>query len=269
MWEARGRWTEAADTYATLLDRFPGDTGAMTALADIHRKRGDWKGVAELMRRGAAADPASAVLRFNLGTALEALGDTAGTVAAYREAAKLGSASAAANLGDLEWKRGNAGAARDLLLRGVELDPASVSANNNLGNVLIDLGEWERGEAALRVALRSRLARLDASGGKCATWTLHDTWGTERDAALGVTVTPADVLSGKPTVANAVEGVASTMYGRERPRGPAVGGDGLLNQYNLRFADKEVREREREKERVVRESFLYIQCSESTSHTEI
>jgi tetratricopeptide (TPR) repeat protein len=105
----RGAWREAAELAQSVLRRFGPEPNALMVLARVREEAGDLAGAIELYERARAAMPAHIHVLVNL-------------AAAYRASGRLPEA-------------------RRTLDAALQVDPRFAVAHNNLGNVLIDLGD--------------------------------------------------------------------------------------------------------------------------------
>ena len=237
--EARGDFAQAEAVYRPFLDLGSAATASpalpiLEALAALRVRAGDWDEAYYILRdRVLAVQPKAIQARFNLGVVQEARGERDAAMDSYEAAAQLGSASAASNLGDLLWKQGRPDRARKALQLAIKLDPGSVGANNNFGNIVLDSGEWDLAQRHFGLALRGRLRQLDSTRACRAGWRVVKDW---RQAGDGVRV--SDFAISGPLAGSGAEG---TYYGQEDAHSfPSA----ALSPYKLRFAEKQVGGRE-------------------------
>ncbi|MEJ2501706.1 MAG: tetratricopeptide repeat protein [Gemmatimonadota bacterium] len=149
-----GRVADAAAAYRDAVTAGETDaetlTGYGTALLELRRP----DEAEPVFRRALEAAPGGAA-RVGLARSLEAVGDQARALSAYREALEAlpSYAPAALGLAELAWRSGRRQEALRTLVAFLELDPTDVDALVRLGAWLGELGRQEQAERALERAL--------------------------------------------------------------------------------------------------------------------
>ena len=155
---ADGRSDEAERLCRTVLDRQPGDPGALGLLGIILAQSRRLQEAAEFLRRAAAAMPDSPEAHINHGNVLRSLGRHPDALACYERALALKPDSAEAH-----YNRGLALSdlheytlAIECYERAVAVKPDYANAWNNLGGALQKLDRWEEALASIDRALAAR-----------------------------------------------------------------------------------------------------------------
>ncbi len=153
---AHGRWNEAEPLCRSVLERQPGDPGALSLLGIILAQARRTEEAAELLGRAAAAMPESADAHTNHGNALAALGRHHDALACYERslALKPDSPEAHYNRGLSLSALRRYDQAIESYARAVDLKPAYAAAWNNRGGVLQRLGRSEEALASIDRAIR-------------------------------------------------------------------------------------------------------------------
>jgi tetratricopeptide (TPR) repeat protein len=188
----------ATDDAVTVLRPLAGtdspDRGAQILLAGLFTEREQFAEARGQWEQLAARYPADAAIRNDLAVARQRAGDSAGAIAALREAVKLDPArfEAQLNLGVRLRESGALAEARDHLHAAHRLQPDSARALHSLANVTRDLGDLDGAIALLRravavdpdaVEIGNALSHtLLCAGAYAEGWARHpDKW---RDPAL-------------------------------------------------------------------------------------
>jgi len=150
-----GRMDEAINAYQALLQSYPEDAGALSALGVALRSNGRGVEALEVLNRGAALHSDDADLAYNLGNARRDAGDADAAIACYRHALQLKPAylGAAINLAQaLNAARRNREAA-DVCTKALVLHPMQPALYTNLGVAHWYLGEHRAAAAGYRCSL--------------------------------------------------------------------------------------------------------------------
>ena len=136
--QQRGRFAEAERLCRKVLDRDPGDAGALELLGVIDARQGKLESAAGLLRRAADRAPGSAEIRNNLGLALHGLGENRAAADCFTKAIALNPRYAIAhnNLGlalNALSRRDEAIACHE---KALAISPGYAEAMNNLGSLL-------------------------------------------------------------------------------------------------------------------------------------
>ncbi len=115
----------------------------------------DMERAVELYRRSVALDPGYVDAHYNLGLALERLGQYEGSVLSYERVLALDPARGDAlnNLGVVYERLGKMGKAAAAYMRSIQVSPLNVEPRLNLGSVLLRDGRYREASAVLREAL--------------------------------------------------------------------------------------------------------------------
>ncbi|WP_156927186.1 tetratricopeptide repeat protein [Azospirillum halopraeferens] len=150
-----GRRDAAADLYARVLDRRPGDPVALHLSGLLAHQGGDHGGAVDRITAALARRPDFAAARVSLGCALLALGRPAAAAAALGRALALRPDDAAAltNLGNALEACHALDAAALCHHRALATDPGLAAASDNLGAVLLRLDRAAEAEVLHRAAL--------------------------------------------------------------------------------------------------------------------
>ncbi len=153
---ALGRQREAATHFEEAARRQPAHATAWEGLADSQAAAGDPGAALDALRRGQAALPKDAGLRFAEAQRLKGLGRLPEARAAYEAALPLApkSAHARAQLGDLLREMGDLAGATRAQREAVDLEPTNASYWNSLGMTLGGSGRLDEAAPAFREALR-------------------------------------------------------------------------------------------------------------------
>jgi protein O-mannosyl-transferase len=129
-----------------------------------------WQDSESLFRHALAVTADNDTARLNLGSALEAKGDSDGALVQYRAAIRLNPKSyqAYSNIGKILFEQGRPGEALDYCAKAVQTNPRRATLHNNLGIVLAELGRYDAalGEFANAVKLDSDYAPPHFQAGK-------------------------------------------------------------------------------------------------------
>lgn len=153
-----GRLDEAARRYESVLKARSEDGTALMLLGALRLQQGDAQAAAKLLRRAANRRPTDPTPRYNLGIALNRLGQHDEAIAALDTvtAAHPDHADAWKALGDARHAMGDAAGALAAFRRAVALRPIFPTAQLNLGSVLLGACLGEEAEACLRVLVEQR-----------------------------------------------------------------------------------------------------------------
>ena len=155
---ARGEADAAADLYAAVIEREPGQATALHNLGILRAGQGRAEEALGLIRRAIEAEPGTPESHANLAALLQRLGRDEEARAAYERAVALRPeyAEAFTGLADLASARGEAAEAEALYLRALGAEPHLSAALTNLGVLLMAQGRpREAGERfALALALQ-------------------------------------------------------------------------------------------------------------------
>jgi predicted O-linked N-acetylglucosamine transferase (SPINDLY family) len=152
---ANGRWNEAEPLCRSILERDPGEPGALSLLGIMLARTRRTQEAAELLGRAAEVMPESAEAHTNHGSALRALGRHHDALACYERALALKPESAEAHynrglsLSDLR----QYAQAIESYERAVGLKPDYAAAWNNRGGALQRLGRSEEALASIDRAI--------------------------------------------------------------------------------------------------------------------
>ena len=107
----------------------------------------------EMYEKSLELEPGDATAHYNLGSALARDGDFDQAESHFRAAIESAPTSNAyAGLGIVLWELGNPDAAISTMGKAIDLDPASAQAYDQLGKMLLQQGETEKGREALSMA---------------------------------------------------------------------------------------------------------------------
>jgi len=150
-----GQLDAAQDGYNQILTQQPrhGDAlhlmGVLAAQRDAHAQAAEW------IAQAIAVDPHKADYHYNLGIALQGLGQLPAAIASYDRAIDLqpGHTNAHTNCGNAWYLLGNFQAALESYEAALALDPADPAIHSNRGNALQSLGQLEQALACYAQAL--------------------------------------------------------------------------------------------------------------------
>ena len=139
---AAGRFDEAEQAYAQLLQRAPQPPDALHLLGVLQAQRGRLERAAELIAAAIAARPGEAMFHNNFGNVCLERGQLDAAEASYLRAIELdpGRYDALNNLGILLGRRGKLDDAAKVLAKVVELAPGYADARQNLANLYLRTG---------------------------------------------------------------------------------------------------------------------------------
>ncbi len=152
---AQGRWAEAEELCRSVLEREPGQPGALTLLGIVLAQTRRAQQAAELLGRAAAAMPDSAEAHVNHGNILRTLGRYGDALACYERALALKPDNALAhyNRGLTLGDRQQYDQAIESYGRALALKPDYAAAWNNRGAALHERGRYEEALASVERAL--------------------------------------------------------------------------------------------------------------------
>lgn len=153
--EETGRPAEAALQWEKLLDRVPGVVAWRTRRAFALADAGELDEAESILRDVLEEQPGAAA-RTNLGTVLEARGETDAAMALYREALTEEPAyeAARANLAEIYAQREEVDEAERWIREGLEIDPGSARLRARLAAILERKGDLEAAAGAWEEALQ-------------------------------------------------------------------------------------------------------------------
>ncbi len=148
-----GRHAELEGRTRLLVEQYPDSGFAWKVLGASLKAQG--KEALPALHKATELLPDDAAARYNLGTALEALGQLDGAVASYRRALEIKPdfAEAHCNLGAVLQALGQLDGAAASYRRALEIKPDLADAHNNLGSALEALGQLDGAVASYRRAL--------------------------------------------------------------------------------------------------------------------
>jgi tetratricopeptide (TPR) repeat protein len=140
--------------------------GRRTTSSALHEARTSLDAAATAFRRAVRLRPSYAEAHYNLGVALQALGQREDAIAAYRRAIELkpGMPGAHNNLGMVLHAQGKLDDAVASYKKAIELQPDSAQAHNNLGLALHAGGKLAGAVASFRRAIRLQPDHAEAHG---------------------------------------------------------------------------------------------------------
>ncbi len=139
---AAGRFDEAEQAYAQLLQRVPQQADALHLLGVLQAQRGRLERAAELIAAAIGAQPHEAMFHNNYGNICLERGQLDAAEASYLRAIELDPArlDALNNLGILLGRRGKLEDSEKVLAKVVELAPGYADARQNLANLYLRMG---------------------------------------------------------------------------------------------------------------------------------
>ena len=162
-----GRTDEAISTFQKLVSIDPGNAQAFYMLGTVYEKAKIFPKAMESYQASLTIFPDNIKVLNSLGNLFYNNGKIGDALAAYTLALNLnsGNVNVLNNLGDINlYKLKNTNAARDLLVKAVELDPEFLPALNNLGNYYFITNDTEKAEDIFNEILRKDPANLLAMG---------------------------------------------------------------------------------------------------------
>jgi tetratricopeptide (TPR) repeat protein len=149
-----GRLPQAEALYRQVLQTAPNDPDAQHLLGLIHYAEGRLEAAVDLIGKAIAAKP-SAPMYYNLGVALQALGDLKAAAANYGLALAIdpANANALSNLGAAQKALGQLDAAEESLRKSLAIRPRDASTQSNLGVVLEGQGKSDAAIGSYRNAI--------------------------------------------------------------------------------------------------------------------
>ena len=162
-----GRTDEAISVYQKLVTIDPGNAPAYFQLGTAYEKAKIFPKAMESYQASLTIYPDNIKVLNSLGNLFYNNGKIGDALAAYTLALNLnsGNVNVLNNLGDINlYKLKNTNAARDLLVKAVELDPEYLPALNNLGNYYFITEDIEKAEDIFNVILTKDPSNLLAMG---------------------------------------------------------------------------------------------------------
>lgn len=182
--QTRERFAEAADCYAGVVERDPGDWEIWNNLGNARRSAGDLDGAVEALEQARTVKPDAAAIQFNLATALAQVGRLEEAARGFGEVLRLAPDSPPAlfELGRALRYLGRFEESLRHLSRADALEPGRVETAIERARTLSGLGRFEEAEAAYRQALALAPGLADALLELGLLFERHNR--TERIAAL-------------------------------------------------------------------------------------
>lgn len=158
------RLPEAKKICSALCRQEPANSEIWFLLAGIHAAMGELESVIVCCRHVISLQPYNTMAYYNLGVALQTLGNNIEASDSYRQAIRLqpNFTSAYSNLGLTLWRQGNNEEALFYARQAIHLDPTMALAHNNLGLILKSLGQLDEAMAAFHETLRLDPALAEA-----------------------------------------------------------------------------------------------------------
>src|ERR1700722_12836061 len=178
-----GDFGRAQEHYAKSIAADPRFAEAHNNLGQTLRRQGMLPAARAALEQAIRLDPALAIAHYNLGGVLQESGDAAGAIVQYQmaldiypefERARLDAARVLAQQGDAE-------GSRELLLQGLQRDPAAANFHFFIGNLDADAGNLDAAKAAYQGALAEQPGHAEAELGLARVLMRQGQWPQARD----------------------------------------------------------------------------------------
>jgi tetratricopeptide (TPR) repeat protein len=162
--QTQDKFADAAEAYAAVVERDPGDWEIWNNLGNARRSAGDLEGAVEALEQARRVNPDAPAIQFNLATALVQTGRLEEAARGFAEVLRLAPDSGPAlfELGRTLRFLGRFDEALVQLSRAEQVAPATAESAMERARILAGLGRFEEAEAAYRQALAHAPDRVDA-----------------------------------------------------------------------------------------------------------
>ena len=160
------QFEEAKNIYADILQKFPKNKQALTALqalaeayfniGNVMQDKGDLKAAIDVYKQALKINPEHADVFNNMGNAQKNKGDPEAAVISYKQALKIkpNNAGVYNNMGKALHDNGDLKAAIDTYKQAINIMPSNAEAYNNMGIALKDKGDSEAAIVSYKQAIK-------------------------------------------------------------------------------------------------------------------